>query len=305
MKVSEEYYQNIENARRAYKDGNLSYAIELFEFAMSEIADENDMLDLGILYMENNETSKSLALINNVIDEFPRHARGYYCMGYVLEELDKKEEALNYYKNAYKLEKNSSKYSLAVARMYDEINNLSEAIKYYEITICLDKNNYWAHLNLGSLYERENKLDLALEYTLKAYEIDSNMPMVNYNLGVIYYRTNKYDLSLKHYMAETKVEGCYKLVYYNIGILYKDVFKDYEKAKYYYLKGLYLDKEDISLWYNLGCLYALLKDYNNAYQCLLFVCLKKKKSFSWIEEDGELIEFRKTPQYKKLRNEVN
>lgn len=304
MEAPKEYYQRIKKARETYKNGDLLQAIRLFEDATSEIADEDDMLDLGILYLENNEIDKSQMIINDVINTFPKHSRGYYCMGYVLEEISAYEKALVYYEKAYKLEKNNFKYAFALGKMYDEIGKKHEAKKCYKIAISLKEDDFYSNLNLGSLYEKEGKLKLALEYSKRAYEIDPEKAIVNYNLGVVYSRLSKYDLALEHYLNEIKLQDCYTFAYYNLGLLYKDVYKDYEKAKYYYLKGLYFAKEDVSLWYNLGCLYALLNDYENAYQCLLMVCLKRNDSLSWIESDSELMEFRKTKLYEKLRNGV-
>ena len=56
-----------------------------------------------------------------------------------------------------------------------------------------------------------------------------------------------------------------------------------ENSKYYYLKGIQNNQESLSLWYNLGCVYALEENFDDAYQCMLYVALKYKDIFETIK----------------------
>lgn len=297
-----EYKKKILEARNAYKEGNIKKAIELFELAMEESCDVDDALDLGLIYSENKQFEDAKRLIQGVIrEEEKEYARSFYCLGYIYDENNFYEDALKNYKKAYEIEKNS-KFAFAIARMLDEVND-KEAIDYYLICEKEMSNDYWVNLNIGSWYERNGNYELALKYTLKAKDIDPTKEMASYNLGVVYSRLERFDESLNAYLDELKCEKPYDLVYYNLGILYKDIYKDYENSKYYYLKGINNDKENLSLWYNLGCLNALYNYYKDAYQCFLYVKLKKKNVVEWIEKDEELVEFRKSDEYKLLEKE--
>ena len=85
MNELEEYRLKIEKAREAYYNGNLQMSIRLFEEAMEEVADENDVLDLGLLYMESGDFLRAKELIDSIIERFSSHPRVYYCLGYILE----------------------------------------------------------------------------------------------------------------------------------------------------------------------------------------------------------------------------
>ena len=124
--------------------------------------------------------------------------------------------------------------------------------------------------------------------------------MVNFNLGVVYEKMKQYDRALKHYLKELTSEKPYNFTYFNLGILYKDGFKDYENAKLSYLKGLEENQDQYLIWYNLGCLYALMDDYDNAYDCFVFVFYKDRHLFNYIKTDNELNEFRNSLQYQKI-----
>ena len=297
-----EYQEKIKEARGVYNSGNIAKAIELFELAMEEFCDVDDALDLGLIYSENKQFVDAKRLIEGVIrEEDNEYDRSYYCLGYIFDENGMYEEALINYKKAYSINKNS-KYAFAIARMLDEVEDKS-AIDYYLIALSGMNDDYWVNLNVGSWYERNAEYDKALEFTLKAYTISQTSDMVNYNLGVIYSRLEQYDKSLHHYLKELECKKPYELVYYNLGILYKDIYKDYDNSKYYYLKGIQNNKDNLNLWYNLGCLNAIYNNYKDAYQCFLYVKLKKKEVVSWIEKDPELVYFIKSEEFEKLKNE--
>ena len=181
----------------------------------------------------------------------------------------------------------------------DEI--VKKAMYHYQEALKLNNNNFWSHVNLGSIYERFNNNEEALKHFSKAYEIDNTKEMVCYNLGVVYYKLKEYQKSLDFYKEELTKENPFKSTYYNLGILYKDGFQDYENAKYYYLKGLEINNEDYNIWYNLGCVHALLKDYKNAYECFKYIYYKNKKYLNYLDNDKELEEFRKTEYYNQLK----
>ena len=304
MKELEEYRLKIEKAREAYYSGNLQMSIRLFEEAMGEVADENDVLDLGLLYMESGDFLRAEELIKSIIDRFSDHPRGYYCLGYVLEEIEEFDKALENYKKAYSLDRKSGKYCFALARMYDQVGKDNDAINLYIESNKLLNGDFWSCLNLGSLYERNNLLKEALEKTQEAYSIDPSKEMVNYNLGVIYSRMGENEKAVHHYLEEIKNKKSYNLAYFNLGILYKDIYNDYENAKYYYLRGIQKDQDNISLWYNLGCVYALEEKYEDAYRCLLYSCMKNDKVFDSILRDKELDDFVKSEYYEKLIKEL-
>lgn len=234
---------------------------------------------LACIYDRTNRKKQALERYEKVIINNPDFEPAYFSTAYIYDDLS---------------EENNDSF---------ESENVTKAIKYYKKSIELndDINNFWSYLNLGSIYERFNKDEEALEYFLKAHNIYPNKEMINYNIGVAYYKLKQYDQSLHYYLEELKQPKPFKSTYYNLGILYKDGFKDYQLAKIYYLKGLELNNEDFNIWYNLGCIHALLKDYDNAFSCFKYIYYKNKKYLKYIADDKELEEFRKTEYYSILK----
>ena len=60
------------------------------------------------------------------------------------------------------------------------------------------------------------------------------------------------------------------------------------------------DKEDYNTWYNLGCLYSIIKDFKNAFDCFKIIKYKKPDFISGMANDNDLVEFRQTDYYKEI-----
>jgi len=101
-----------------------------------------------------------------------------------------------------------------------------------------------------------------------------------------------------------KKENGYHMTYLNIALLYKDIYSNYEKSQYFLLEGISKYKDNVDLWYNLGCLYAIKEDYSNAINCFYYAAIKEPKIITTIEEDSELISFIKKGYYKELLEKI-
>lgn len=297
------YNDIISNAIKKYEEGNIDDAIALYEDAFKDKIIVEDLLNLGLLYFEKQLYGKALDAFDEIIESFPDFARAYYSKGIVYEEMGLFDQAIDAYLMAIKMKPDYVDAYFYLAGIYEDKNEPDIAFKYYKIGLSIDPNHFWLNLNIGSYYERNNNLDLALQHFLKAYEINCNYKMVCYNLGVVYTRLKMYDKALHFYLKELNKENFFKNTYLNIALLYKDCYKNYELSKLYYLKGIENDKDNYILWYNLGCLYALLKDYKNAYECLLFSVSIDFNIFDYLKTDIELEDFRNSDYYNMLQKE--
>jgi len=188
--------------------------------------------------------------------------------------------------------------------IFEDENDTDKAYDYYKKTLLYAPNHYWANLNLGSIYEKNNKFDLAILHTKKAYEINPNEKMAAYNLGVINGKLKNYQEAINYYLDEMKRKNCFMMAYLNIALIYKEIYHDYDTAKYYYIQGIARDKDNSTLWYNLGCLYVIINDYENGYNCLLYANIKDQSIKEYMAQDEELAEFKKSDLYKKLLKEI-
>ncbi len=303
---NKKYQKLIEQAKICYIEEQFSEAIKLYEQAFEIKMLLKDYLMYGYLLVDLEEYSKAEKMFDDLLIQFDI-SEVHYALANIYEKTKRYFKAIEMYKKVIEQTPDFEQVHFSLAYIYDDLSEerkeqkdgefVTKAIEHYEIAIELNQENFWSHINLGSIYERYDENELALKHFLKAYEIDKTKEMVCYNLGVIYYKLKDYITSLKYYEEELKKEHPYISTFYNLGILYKDGFQDYDKAKYYYLKALEEHKEDYNIWYNLGCIYALQKNYSEAFECFKYIYYKNKKYLSYMPQDKELDQFRETEYY--------
>lgn len=298
------YEELIGKARAAYRENKIDEAIRLYEDAFREMIIVEDLIDLALIYLDNKMPVKALEAFQSLVDVFPDSPQGHYGLGLVYEQLGKSDLAEEAYLEAVKRNPAFAQAYFNIALLADDNNDEKKAYDYYKKTLLYDPDHFWANLNLGSFYEKKNYLDLALKHTLKAYEVNPGEKMVTFNLGVIYGKMGDHETALRYYKEETIKPDCYPLTYLNIALIYKDAFGDYEKSRYYLLEGISRFKDNTALWYNLGCLYAVTLDYQNAYNCFLYALIKKPRLRDTLAADEELAAFRESPFYDELLKSV-
>ena len=326
MKKKKQEYQNYELSRKIiekasihYDKGELDEACRLYEEAFNYYVAVSDVLEYAMIKLEQGDNEKALELVNGVIELHPDDFRGYYFKGVYHEFRNEDEEALTQFLKAEELiakedlGKDEALLYFKIGRTYDDLSDkykdkkdeyIKRAKDYYRKTLELDNEFYYANLNLGSIYEKENMLDDALKLMLLANKTEPDEKMSAYNLGVIYAKLGDYDNAIKYYKEEISKEDFYPFAYYNLGIIYKDVYKDYVKAKEYYIDGLKYLKDNASLWYNLGCVYVLLNDFTNATDCFYYAISLKNDIFDYMVDDKEISTYVINKEYNILQNRI-
>lgn len=301
------YDDIIKEALDLFNKGDLEGSSKKYEEAFINEIHLDDLIMLGYIYIDLKKYNNAEEVFEVVMNE--DNLEAYYGFANIYERTGKEEKAIEMYKKVVDIDPNFARAYFSLAYLYDDISetmknkfedsNVQEAIKYYNEAIKYE-NNYWAYLNLGSIYERHNHNEEAKVYFEKAYEINPSGELVSYNLGVVCSKLGQGEEALKHYLEEASKEKPYDSTYYNLGVLYKDYYKDYDKSKQCYLKSIADDSTHYNSWYNLGCIYALKKDYQNAYDCFKYLYYKKRHYVDFLMKDVELEEFRKSDYYLKL-----
>lgn len=309
----------IEKANIEYNKGNLDEACKLYEEAFNYFVTTGDVLEYAMVKMEQGDKERALELIDGVIEIEPNEFRGYYFKGVFREYQQDDSEALKMFLEAEKylnvndITKDYAVFYFKIARIYDDLSDqdgdkreefLANAKKYYKKALEIDEHLYYANLNLGSIYEKEDQLDEALELMLRANSDNKEEKMSAYNLGVIYAKKKEYDKAISYYLEEIGKEDFYPYAFYNLAILYKDIYKDYNKAKEYYIEGLKYLKNDHSLWYNLGCTYVLLNDFKSATDCFYFAISLNRSILDYMEDDKEISTYIINKEYNILQNKL-
>ncbi|GGD08948.1 tetratricopeptide repeat protein [Hyunsoonleella pacifica] len=203
-----------------------------------------------------------------------------------------KDLTIELYKNVNGLERKPSTLS-NIAYEFEENGNYDKAEKFYRLALKLSDNSY-LYSSLAKLYANDyfEKFDNSEKLLLKAIELDKQNPSLYNSLGDLYSNSHfkDYTKAKKQYLKAIKVDSLYLSSYTNLsyleskynnngdsaiyyldkakkiysnssylynsyGRLYQYHFKNYTKAKSFYIKAIELDGTSSYAYSHLGDIY--------------------------------------------------
>ena len=94
-------------AKAAFKEGNYTLAIELFSYALEQVPKYPPYLtNRALCHYRLHDADKVLKDASTSIQVDPIWTKGYFYKGKALEMLDRKKEAIEYYRKCCQLEPN-------------------------------------------------------------------------------------------------------------------------------------------------------------------------------------------------------
>ncbi|CAF1251040.1 unnamed protein product [Adineta steineri] len=98
-------------AKSAFKEGNYTLAVELFSYALEQVPKYAPYLtNRALCYYRLNDADKVLKDATASIQSDPKWTKGYFYRGKALEMLNRKDEAIPYYRKCCELEPDQKEY---------------------------------------------------------------------------------------------------------------------------------------------------------------------------------------------------
>lgn len=156
---------------------------------------------------------------------------------------------------------------ISCANCYDLFGEKKKAIDFYKKALKINKNSSIATSNLATALYENNQFDEAKSYALKSIELDSFNASSWIILGNIDYCTGNFEEALKDYMTARSVKPDYYIAEINIANTYFDM-KKYLEAISFAKKALSLDSKSVLAYSLIGNSYHELELYDDALQAL-------------------------------------
>ncbi|GAB3509522.1 tetratricopeptide repeat-containing sensor histidine kinase [Emticicia fontis] len=215
----------------------------------------NISIAYGALGDRDNATKYAMQLIEyqEKYNIRPLKSSPYDRIANNLQHFKKYDEALKYYKKAYRIElENNNKVYIAIAEnslgnLYELMKKPKEAIAYFQQGLKNAEEADYTLLqadfltNLGRLYFAQNEFAKAEVYLKKSEKISKeleateSLKIVYHNLGDLYSKQNKNVLAEKYYLESFELAKQLKDIHTlysiteNISVFYADT-KNYQKA---------------------------------------------------------------------------
>lgn len=194
------------------------------------------------------------------MDDLEKIAKAYYHN----QEYDK---AITAYHNLIAKYPKRDDFLISCANCYDLIGQKKKAVDSYKKALKLNKNSLIAMSNLATALYEDNQLDEAKSYALKSIALDSFNAASWIILGNIDYRSGNFEVALKDYMTAKSVKPDYYIAEINIANTYFDM-KKYLEAISFAKKALHLDSKSVLAYSLIGNSYHELELYDDALQAL-------------------------------------
>ena len=150
--------------------------------------------------------------------------KSYFKITKLLNELGKKDEAIQMLENLIKTKPDCYDASILLGELLCEQEKFKEAAKVYNEALRYNPNDFDLFYNLGIVYTRLSDFQMAKEMYERAAAINHRMYAVNYNLGLIVFIQKDYDLAERYFV--------------------KAMDGEYEAEAYYALAKIYIRKND-------------------------------------------------------------
>jgi tetratricopeptide (TPR) repeat protein len=259
MKISSNNNQNLLNSAYIFFNNgdivNAENTLKSYDISHSSDFDADFYNLKCIIFFRKKEFNKSLNFIDNAIKINPNCANFYINKANILKELGQFNDSLNYYDIGINLDPNNSRIYFNKALLFIELNNYIEAKTLLEHSISIEPNFYEAYNSLGFIYSFFlEKYNESIFYFSEAIKINPSYLDAHSNLAEALRKVEKYEDAIKHCESVLTKKIDSSKIYNVLANIYVDLFI-YDKAIFYYLKAISLDKNFYEAHYNLSIAY--------------------------------------------------
>lgn len=239
----------------------LPVAIIILEFRginFSEIL--STMLARFLFAIGDTKTAK--AILVKLISKYPNSYLGHQTLGRIYEYEGGMRRAIDEYVAAVDIKKNDYDSYYKIANLLNELGKKDEAVEMLQNLVKNKPDYYEGSCLLGELLceqerfkEAANVYEAALRFRPEDFEL-------YYNLGIVYTRLNEFDIAKQMYERAAEINHRLYGAHYNLGQIAL-IQKDLETAQVCFENSLYDDLEAMS-YYQLAKVCALKGEKDKA-----------------------------------------
>ncbi len=193
----------------------------------------------------------------------PKCADAYYNAAKIMEEQDRREEAIAYYEKAIAI-KPEAKFYNQLGKCYQRCEKLAEAARQYEQAIALKPNYLDANCDLGVILQKQGKIAEAIGQYRQALAIKPDYPEAYNRMGTAWQEQRKFAEAIACHQKAIALKPDLAEVYSNLGFALRKKLK-LQEAIGYYRHVIALNPDAVRAHLNLGRCLLLLQDLSQGF----------------------------------------
>lgn len=192
------------------KEGGMRKAIDEYVIAVDlNKKDYDSYYKISFLLNELDKKEDAKVMLQNLLSKKPEYLKATMLLGDICCDLEQYKEALNVYSNGLKYSPNNYDilYSMGIA--YTMLNDFQNAKICYEEAAIINSLLYKAYYNIAQINLFSNDLDEAEQYFTRSLEDNELEADAYYNLGKIYMLRGDYDNAVKFVNLAIQLDNNY------------------------------------------------------------------------------------------------
>jgi predicted TPR repeat methyltransferase len=141
----------------------------------------------------DGDFSTAETLYREIIRDYPAQARAKHCLGFLLQQTDRLDEAFDQLTGAIALEDQHAEWHFNLGIVLARQDNAGAAIAAFLLAIEIDPDKYFYWTNLGAAYESNQESERAEHCYRAAANIDPNCADAFYLLAALCLKLERYD----------------------------------------------------------------------------------------------------------------
>ena len=212
-------------------------------------------------YFGSNKKAKEE--LNSLVSKYENSYYGHKLLAEIYEKEGGMRKSIDEYVKAVDIRKNDHKSYFKIARLLNELDKKDEAIDMLQTLLKNQPDLYDASILLGEMYcEQERFKEAATVYqdALKYKSFDFEL---YYNLGIVYTRLNDFSQAKEMYEKAAEINHLLYGAYYNLALIAL-IQKELDQAEQYFEKCLYEEELEPMAYYNLAKISVIKGDKSKA-----------------------------------------
>lgn len=192
------------------KEGGMRKAIDEYVIAVDlNKKDYDSYYKISYLLNELDKKDDAIIMLNNLLSKKPEYINATMLLGDILSSQERYKEALNVYTNGLKYSPNNYDLYYSMGMVYTMLNDFQNAKICYEKAATINSLLYHAYYSLGQINLIEMDLDEAEKYFTKCLESKEQEPDAYYKLGKIYMLRGDHDNAVKFVNLAIELDNNY------------------------------------------------------------------------------------------------
>ncbi len=192
------------------KEGGMRKAIDEYVIAVDlNKKDYDSYYKISFLLNELDKKEDAKVMLQNLLSKKPEYLKATILLGDICCDLEQYKEALNVYSNGLRYSPNDYDLLYNMGIVYTMLNDFQNAKMCYEEAAIINSLLYKAYYNIAQINLFSNDLDEAEQYFTRTLEDKELEADAYYNLGKIYMLRGDYENAVKFVNLAIQLDNNY------------------------------------------------------------------------------------------------